>query len=132
MNNQVRRTLQVFVVDDENVICTTLAMILRKMGIDAVAFERPLDALAAAKLQAPDLLLSDVAMPIMTGIELAIQLKTYCPDCKVLLFSGQASTADWLNVAKADGHSFEILTKPVHPTELLAKIHAMAPESISA
>ena len=119
-------------MDDENAICSTIAMILRSTGIDAVSFNMPSDALEAARLSAPDLLLTDVLMPVMTGIELAILVKKLCPDCKVLLFSGQASTADLLDAAKTEGHKFEILTKPIYPTDLLAKIRTLAPESQSA
>jgi hypothetical protein len=44
------------------------------------------------------------------------------PSCKILLFSGQAATADLLEKARMEGHEFEILAKPVHPTDLLAKL----------
>jgi hypothetical protein len=44
------------------------------------------------------------------------------PACKILLFSGQAATADLLEKARAQGHQFEILAKPVHPQDLLAKL----------
>ena len=74
---------------------------------------------------APDLLISDVVMPLLSGIELAIQLREVCPDCKVLLFSGQASTANMLEAARATGHDFEVLAKPVHPTDLLNRIRAV-------
>ena len=46
------------------------------------------------------------------------------PNCKILLISGQAATADLLERARAQGHEFEILAKPVHPTDLLAKLRA--------
>lgn len=114
---------RVFVVDDEVVISTTLAMILRAEGFDARAFHEPMEALRSAFAMPPDLLISDVVMPQMSGIELAIQLRSQCPGCKVLLFSGQSGTSDLLRAARASGHDFEILTKPVHPTDLLAKVH---------
>jgi len=44
------------------------------------------------------------------------------PKCKILLFSGQAATAALLDDARRRGHEFEVLAKPVHPTDLLAKI----------
>jgi len=71
------------------------------------------------------LLISDVMMPEMSGIELALRIRESCPDCKVLLFSGQAATANLLEKARADGHDFELLSKPVHPSDLLAKIRAV-------
>jgi hypothetical protein len=42
----------------------------------------------------------------------------------VLLFSGQAATVNLLAKASADGHQFEVLTKPVHPADLLKKIES--------
>jgi DNA-binding NtrC family response regulator len=120
--SQPRTQLRVFVVDDEFVIASTLGLILRHKGFDAISFHTPLDALQAASSQAPDLLISDVVMPQLSGIELAIRLQEQCPNCKVLLFSGQAATAGLLETARANGHNFEILAKPVHPTDLLRKI----------
>jgi DNA-binding NtrC family response regulator len=113
---------RVFVVDDERVIATTLAAILQLNGFTADSFVRPFDALAAARVNPPDLLISDVVMPGISGVELAIQIKAICPDCKVLLFSGQAATADLLLAAREQGHDFQLLSKPVHPTELLAQV----------
>ena len=122
---QERRKLQVFVVDDETVIAATLAMILRHQGLEARSFDSPLEALNATREIVPDLLISDVMMPEMSGIELALKVREYCPECKVLLFSGQAATADLLEKARADGHDFEVLAKPVHLSDLLAKIRAV-------
>lgn len=113
----------VFVVDDEEVIASSLAMILRfHGGFRARAFTKPLEALEAARLEAPDLLITDVVMPQLSGIDLAIQVSELCPDCKVLLFSGQAATAHLLQAARVNGHDFELLAKPVGPADLLAKI----------
>ena len=117
--------LLVFVVDDEPIIASTVAMILESKGFDAKPFTNPIEALAAAWLHAPDLLISDVVMPQMSGVNLAIQVKGQCPDCKVLLFSGQAATADLLRGARALGHDFQLLLKPVHPTDLLEQIQTM-------
>ncbi|MGD0831177.1 MAG: response regulator [Terracidiphilus sp.] len=131
------KQLRVFVVDDEFVIASSLGMILRHKGFDAVSFQDPQEALAAARTQAPDLLISDVVMPGFSGIELAIQIKEQCPNCKILLFSGQAATAGLLQAAQEQGHDFEILSKPVHPTDLLKKIadatgEDASPQSVSA
>lgn len=115
----------VFVVDDEPVIASTLAAILKLHGYSAAFFTSPLEALAAAQSRAPDLLISDVAMPGISGIELAIRMKTHYPRCKILLFSGQAETADLLGAARADGHDFHLLSKPIHPSAMLSKIEAL-------
>lgn len=60
----------------------------------------------------------------MSGIELAITIKRIFPDCKILLFSGQAATIDLLNNAKNAGHHFTLLNKPIHPRELLSRVQS--------
>ncbi|MBB5060523.1 DNA-binding NtrC family response regulator [Granulicella aggregans] len=120
-----RPEIRVFVVDDEKVIASTLTTILKHSGFAAVAFTNPLDALSAADEKTPDLLISDVVMPELSGIELAIQLKKKAPSCKVLLFSGQAATADLLASARKGGHDFSLLAKPIHPTDLLNAIREL-------
>jgi CheY-like chemotaxis protein len=116
---------KVFVVDDESVIAATLAIILNQSGFQAQSFTNPMQALEQARTTKPDLLISDVMMPEMTGIELAIAIKNECPECKILLFSGQAATADLLQVARSQGHEFHLLTKPVHPADLLESIRTL-------
>jgi DNA-binding response OmpR family regulator len=112
----------VLVVDDERVIADTLAAILTKCGFAAMtAYDGPA-ALEIAALVPPELVITDVMMPGMTGIDLAIQLRASIGDCAVILFSGSATTADLLATAKVDGHEFVILTKPVHPADLLARV----------
>ena len=87
---------RVLVADDEQVIANTLAIILNQAGFEARAVfsgEKAVEALDSFK---PDMLISDVIMTGMTGIEAAIQTRAKLPSCKVLLFSGQAATADLL------------------------------------
>ena len=120
----------VFVVDDEHVIASTLATILRMNGYSATFFTSALEALAAAQLSAPDLLISDAVMPGLSGVDLAIQIKAECPECKILLFSGQASTQDLLKDARSKGNTFQLLQKPVHPSVMLLTIGALTLESV--
>ncbi|QMV19563.1 response regulator [Granulicella sp. 5B5] len=113
---------RVLVADDEQVIANTLVIILNQAGFEARAVysgEKAIDLLDSFK---PDMLISDVIMTGMTGIEAAIEVRNRLPECKILLFSGQAATADLLERARTQGHEFEILAKPVHPTDLLAKL----------
>jgi DNA-binding response OmpR family regulator len=115
----------IFVVDDEPLIAATLAAILQLHGYSATFFVSPRDALTAAQLKAPDLLISDVAMPGISGIDLAIQMKAQYPACKILLFSGQAAARDLLKDARNQGHDFLLIEKPVHPSAMLARVEAL-------
>jgi CheY-like chemotaxis protein len=115
---------RVLVADDEQVIANTLAIILNQAGFEARAVFSGEKAVEALDTFQPDMLISDVIMTGMTGIEAAIITRQRLPKCKILLFSGQAATADLLEKARAQGHEFEILAKPVHPTDLLAKLRS--------
>ena len=112
----------VFILDDEVVIASTLAMILRSQGIDTRSFSEPLKALEAARSLSPSLIISDVQMPSMSGIDLAIQVQNDCPDCKVLLFSGQTGSRGMVEDARNSGHRFHVMAKPVYPGQLLKAI----------
>jgi CheY-like chemotaxis protein len=122
---------RIFVVDDEYVIATTLAMILQRSGFDAVSFTEPMKALDAAQKDPPDLLISDVLMPVLSGVELSIRMQQDNPECKVLLFSGQAATANLLEEARERGHDFELLSKPIHPTEFLQRVRVVTEQLAS-
>jgi DNA-binding response OmpR family regulator len=117
---------RVFIVDDESLIAFTLAAILGQKGFETFPYTDPFKALMEASVGPPDLLISDVAMPEMNGVDLAVHMKTAHPKTRVILFSGQASTADLLKSANADGHNFCLLTKPIHPTDLLAVVGRLA------
>lgn len=122
MSFPAQRESVVLVVDDERIIADTLSLILSKSGYRVLTAYDGKAALELARAVPPALLITDVVMPGMTGIELAIMLVEVLPDCKVLLFSGQAATVDLLAAARDMGHEFTILTKPVHPTDMLRRI----------
>src|ERR1700678_976466 len=113
---------RVLVADDEQAIANTLAIILNQAGFEARAVFSGEKAVESIESFQPDMLISDVIMTGMTGIEAAIITRSRLPNCKILLFSGQAATADLLEKARMEGHELETLAKPVPPTDLLAKL----------
>src|SRR6202046_4459121 len=115
---------KVLVVDDERVIADTLAMILNQSGFQAKAVYSGEAALEMAASYQPDMLIADVIMADLNGIDAAIEIRALLPKIKILLFSGQAATADLLEKARAKGYEFEILAKPVHPQDLLSRLQA--------
>lgn len=115
---------KVLVADDERVIADTLAIILNQSGFEAMAVYSGEKAVEAAGNWQPDMLISDVIMTDLNGIDAAIKIRSLLPSCKILLFSGRAATADLLDRARGQGHEFEILAKPVHPQDLLARLRS--------
>jgi DNA-binding response OmpR family regulator len=115
---------RVLVADDERVIADSLVMILNQSGFEARAVYSGEQAVEQAVNFQPEMLITDVIMAGMSGIDAAIQIRALIPHIKILLFSGQAATADLLEVARAQGYEFDILSKPVHPQDLLARLRA--------
>jgi DNA-binding response OmpR family regulator len=115
----------VLVVDDEQIIADTFALVLTQHGFKAVASYSLDDAIAILNESPPDILISDVVFnQSSNGIDLAIAARQLLPNCKIILMSGNAATEDLLNNAAHSGHSFVCLAKPLHPKELLAQVNA--------
>ena len=86
VNGSKKHRPVVLVVDDESAIADTLAEILALSGYAAMPVYDGEEALETALLMPPELLITDVMLPGMSGIELAIQMRRIFPDCGVLLF----------------------------------------------
>jgi CheY-like chemotaxis protein len=114
--------VKIIVVDDEPIIADTLVNILEGEGHDALAVSHGESAVKWAKMVLPDAIISDVIMPGMNGIETAKAIMQLLPQCRIILFSGQAASVDLLAQARAEGYSFEVLPKPINPDKLLEKL----------
>ena len=122
---QNAKNARILVVDDEPRIADILVLIFQRDGYTASAVYNGKDALARIAADPPSLVIADVVMPGLDGIELAKRIRSSHPDCRVLLFSGNADTQQMLLAAEEQGHEFEILAKPVPPPKMLAKVAAM-------
>lgn len=120
--SETKNKQRVLVADDERVIADTLSMILNQSGFETRVAYSGEQAVEIADEFKPEMLISDVIMAGVNGIDAAIEIRRMLPEIKVLLFSGQAATADLLEKARARGYDFEILAKPVHPQDLLARM----------
>jgi DNA-binding NtrC family response regulator len=110
---------KVLVVDDEVIIADTLRLILASRGYEAFAVYNAEEALDWCRNGCPDVVITDVIMGPMNGVELAVRLAESLPECKVLLISGHAVTSSLLEDAPARGLNFPIMAKPVHPEQIL-------------
>lgn len=110
---------RVLIVDDESAISDTLALILNLRGFEAKAVHSGEQAVDEATRWNPDVLIADVFLGGITGIDTAIRVGEIVPSCRIVLFSGQPATAELLRTAEERGHSFDIFAKPLHPTDLI-------------
>jgi CheY-like chemotaxis protein len=116
------RKQRILVVDDEIRVADTLCEILGTAGYDARAAYDGWSALEVAKRFEPDYLLSDVLMPRMNGVELAITIRNLIPMAKIVLFSGQVGISEILEAGQTRGYRFELIAKPIHPLKLIEQL----------
>ena len=117
--------LTILVVDDEETVANTTVEILNMSGFCAFVAYDGKTALELAARFRPDILLTDVVMPGMNGVELAVCIKKLLPQTAILLISGQAGTLDLLEKARNEGFVFELVAKPIHPTKLMEHLRRL-------
>lgn len=120
---------RVLIVDDEQLIADTLATIFSLAGYEARAACSAEKAFELIAGWPPRLAIVDVLLPAMKGIDFAILLEATIPGCMVRLFSGQFDPSRLLEAARRNGHTFEVLAKPVHPSEFLRQASELLPPS---
>jgi CheY-like chemotaxis protein len=128
---RMSKTARILVVDDDELIALTLTAILQEQGYEVAAAFNGKQAIALAAEFFPDLLLSDVHIGAMNGVQAAIRITAKLPHCRVLFLSGHASTGDLLkDVPKRMECSF--ISKPPNLLDLLNAIAYMLPVEAEA
>ena len=112
----------VLIVDDERVIADTLKTIFSNEGYSARAEYSAEDALPLIAEWNPQIVIIDVRLPGMSGIDLAVIVKAQYPSSNSLLFTGDGSDAYLHELARQLCHDFELLAKPIPPGDLLNSV----------
>jgi CheY-like chemotaxis protein len=113
----------VLVVDDEVMVADTRADVLSRAGFSTLTAYDGESALELARSNRPALLVSDVSMPGMNGVDLAEAILKAVPQCKVLLCSAYTTSLDALNTRAAE-YKFPVMAKPIHPIEMLRQVRS--------
>lgn len=116
---------RVIVADDEPVITHTIEHILNSQGFDAKGVLNGEDAVSLSRQFAPDILVSDIRMGELDGIQAASRVQRLCPECKVVLFSANLLEEPQLRKIRLLG--FDFLRKPLHPIGLLTHLRMLDP-----
>jgi CheY-like chemotaxis protein len=114
--------VDILVVDDNQLIANSTCEILNLRGFCAIAAYDGSTALSLAAEMNPDILLSDVMMPIMNGVELAISVRKILPETAVLLITALTDTKGILEEARRKGYFFDVASKPIYPDELIRRL----------
>jgi len=124
------KCLRVFVVDKDPSVASQLAMTLIGIGHSVRFFTDGFQVLDIARDDMPDVLVAAIALPKLSGVELALLIRESCPLCSVVLISALPSTRDLLAVFKEQSYPFDLLTEPVHAEVLITKVETYARRSL--
>jgi CheY-like chemotaxis protein len=118
-------TRRILVVDDEESIRDLCARVLSRAGFAVVTAANGEEAVARLRREAFDLIISDIRMPGISGLEVLEAAKASLPGIRVVLITG-FGTPEMLGRAQQSGAD-RILTKPFNPMELLAAVREILP-----
>ena len=111
---------RVLVVDDEAMLADLLSQALRHEGWETATAKDGLDALAKATSFHPDVVILDVQMPRMDGLETLERLRARDPELPVLFLTARDAVADRVQGLRAGADDY--VTKPFNPLELTARV----------
>ncbi len=118
--------IRILLAEDEEAMRTYLARALQNAGYDVVAVDRGTEALPMLESQHFDLLLSDIVMPELDGIELAQRCAEISPDTKVMFITGFAAVT---LKASREAPQAKILSKPFHLKDLVLEVQRVFGQS---
>lgn len=123
VHSEERGRGMILVVHDERVVADCMATLLRRAGFEARTAYDGTSALEIALEASPDLLVSDVGIQGIDGVQLAMAVVNSMPECRVLLFSSHETQRN-VESARAEGYAFSSLAKPVHPASVMRQVMA--------
>ncbi len=114
--------IRILLAEDEEAMRTYLARALENAGYSVTAVDRGTAALPLLQSEDFDLLLSDIVMPEMDGIELAQKCAEVSPQTKVMFITGFAAVSLRANAAAPQAR---VLSKPFHLRDLVLEVERM-------
>ena len=118
-------TIKILLVDDEQDILEFLGYALRKEGFIVFTALNGKDAIAIAKKENPDLIILDIMMPEMDGIETCSEIRGIPALKNVLIAFLTARNEDYSQIAGFDVGADDYITKPLRPRVLISRIKAL-------
>ena len=112
---------RILVVDDEKHICAAIAALVKGEGFKALVAQDGNTALKMIRSEGPDLILVDIKMPEMDGMEVMRQAKDLDPDLPVVMITAFAEIHGAVKAIKAGAHDY--LSKPFNNEEVIRVIH---------
>jgi two-component system, OmpR family, alkaline phosphatase synthesis response regulator PhoP len=122
--NKDKDKVRVLVVDDEEDILEMLQYNLEKEGYDVQTAENGKQAIEKAQKFAPQIILMDIMMPVMDGIDACRQMRSMAEFNKAFILVLTARTEEYSEIAAFDAGADDFISKPIKPKALLSRISA--------
>jgi diguanylate cyclase (GGDEF)-like protein len=117
---EVKNTAVILIVDDDELVRMTISVLVGSLGYHCLVAGDGIEALAVLQSTPVDLVLSDIVMPGMDGLELLVQIRENYKDTDVIISTGFHEKASYAEVIKAGAIDF--IKKPIDQAELEAKL----------
>jgi DNA-binding NtrC family response regulator len=117
-NDAAARIARILIIDDERSILDTVQILLRGEGFDVVTAQNPREALDSLGAVDPDVVLTDIRMPGMNGLEVLAAVRAFDAEVPVILMTAQASLQTAVQAVNAG--AFYYLQKPFSNADLVA------------
>ena len=114
---------KILLIDDDPLVRRTIERILQKNGYQVHLAADGLEGLRTFRTLQPDLVITDLIMPVKEGLDTIRLLRTWSPEAKIIAISGggRVANTDLLAEAAVLGASV-VIAKPFEPDELLVKV----------
>ena len=114
---------KILLAEDDNDMRRFLVKALQNAGFDVISYDNGLSAYQRLREEPFELLLTDIVMPEMDGIELARRAAELDPDIKIMFITGFAAVA--LNSDASAAKHAKVLSKPIHLRELVNEVQKL-------
>jgi len=118
-------SITILLVDDESDILDFVGYNLRKEGYTVLTSDNGRDAITKAEKSRPQLILLDVMMPEMDGIETCRELKRIPALSETLVVFFTARSEDFTQILSLDAGGDDYITKPIRPAVLISKVNSL-------
>jgi DNA-binding response OmpR family regulator len=113
----------VLVIDDDSAVRATLAVVLEEHGYRVFQSENGQTGLAAFRAHNPDLIVTDIVMPVKEGLQTIIDIRRERPGMRIIALSGGSRRGrhDFLDIARELG-AWDVIVKPFDVEDFLARV----------
>jgi DNA-binding response OmpR family regulator len=116
-------TKRILIIDDDLAVRHTLTAVLEERGYEVIAAANGQLGIAAFRRERPDLLVTDIVMPVKEGLQTIREIRQEQPDMRIIAISGGSRTErhDFLEIARELG-AWDVIVKPFDPDDLAARV----------